>query len=106
MCTQHVELKPHVTKATQGYICMYLLVCTSFLHGFYNFVHLFQVVLRTLQTTNSTRFRHLIDELFAHGAFSVSEFSYFVDPQDGKRRGHTSAAKVRENREMRPCIVI
>jgi len=44
-----------------------------------------EVLLRTLQSTNSTRYRHLIDELFSQEGTRVSEFSYFVDPQDTKR---------------------
>ena len=46
-----------------------------------------QVLLRTLQSTNSTRYRHLIEELFTQDqeGSRVSEFAYFVDPQDAKR---------------------
>lgn len=46
-----------------------------------------EVLLRTLQSTNSTRYRHLIEELFTQDqeGSRVSEFAYFVDPQDAKR---------------------
>ena len=48
---------------------------------------LFEVLSLTLQSTNSTRYQHLIKELFAQDpeGSHVSEFSYFVDPQDAKR---------------------
>ena len=47
----------------------------------------FEVLLLTLQSTNSTRYQHLIEELFTQDpeGSRVSEFSYFVDPQDAKR---------------------
>ena len=44
-----------------------------------------QVLLRTLQSTNSTQYSRLIDELFAQESSRMSEFSYFLDPQDNKR---------------------
>ena len=44
-----------------------------------------QVLERTLQSTNSTQYCHLIDKLFAQEGSRVSEFSYFIDTQDNKR---------------------
>ena len=47
----------------------------------------FEVLLLTLQSTNSTRYQHLIEELFTQDpeGSCVSEFTYFVDPQDAKK---------------------
>ena len=50
--------------------------------------------MRTLQSTNSTRYRYLIDELFAQDGSRVSDYAYFLDPQDNKRRSHSFLAKV------------
>lgn len=44
-----------------------------------------QVLERTLQSTNSTQYSHLIDKLFSQEGSRVSEFSYFLDAQENKR---------------------
>ena len=48
-------------------------------------ISVLQVLLRTLQSTNSTRYRHLIEELFAQEGSRASEFSFFVNAQESKR---------------------
>ena len=60
-------------------------VCCKCVHINVSVCMCMQVLLRTLQSTNSIRYRHLIDELFSKEGTRVSEFSYFVDPQDTKR---------------------
>ncbi len=42
-------------------------------------------MLRTLHSTNSTRYRLLIDKLFEQEGSRASEVAYFLDPQDSKR---------------------
>lgn len=46
-----------------------------------------EVLLCTLQATNSTRYRHLVDELFSQEASRVSVFSFFLDPLESKHGG-------------------
>ncbi|XP_064390621.1 eIF-2-alpha kinase GCN2-like isoform X2 [Halichondria panicea] len=44
-----------------------------------------EVLLRTLQAPNSTRYKHMIDELFTQERSLAQEYSYFMDPPDAKR---------------------
>ena len=56
-----------------------------------------QVLLRTLQAPNSTRYKHMIDELFIQERSLAQEYSYFMDPPDAKRGSQPTKKVGREN---------
>ncbi|CAI8015932.1 eIF-2-alpha kinase GCN2 [Geodia barretti] len=44
-----------------------------------------EVLSRTMQSTNSTRYQHLIDKLFSGDAPQLRPWSFYQEPADNKR---------------------